>query len=352
MDGDASPAATPDAPVPFSDAQKVVRAWMVDFLFLSASHCFREGNSEEFGRTVRSFAALTDGCPLEDHQIKKKTVSGFLARIMDGRNLDVNYDQDIAVTPLMSAVSMWETMKDMVDPSLHLKIKQLLCVQSVGVCLEKGRSSLAIKTLAWLEKECELPQKLQMKLSSVVNKREVYNQFFSSFSFKRLLDCVQAFLDSFLQENPSGFLIKAATKVVQAQQERGEQMQPAEEQEATSTSSEDQPSASPSNKDPDLSSQTERRPKRMLYTTCLQPWKPETEATRLFYGRKKTSKPDNTQITKKKKWSFEEDQQLKAGVKRYGVGNWARILQEFNFEHRTGVMLKDRWRTMSRLNIV
>lgn len=48
------------------------------------------------------------------------------------------------------------------------------------------------------------------------------------------------------------------------------------------------------------------------------------------------------------KWTFAEDRDLKSGIIRYGLGNWAKILQEFDFEGRTNVMLKDRWRTLEK----
>ncbi|KAJ8376612.1 hypothetical protein SKAU_G00071920, partial [Synaphobranchus kaupii] len=55
---------------------------------------------------------------------------------------------------------------------------------------------------------------------------------------------------------------------------------------------------------------------------------------------------------KKKKWTSKEDQDLKAGVQRHGEGKWSQILLNFDFPDRTGVMLKDRWRTLKKLNIV
>ncbi|XP_020844741.1 telomeric repeat-binding factor 2 isoform X1 [Phascolarctos cinereus] len=54
---------------------------------------------------------------------------------------------------------------------------------------------------------------------------------------------------------------------------------------------------------------------------------------------------------KKQKWTVQESEWVKAGVKKYGEGNWAAISKNFPFVNRTAVMIKDRWRTMKKLGM-
>ncbi|XP_023980669.1 telomeric repeat-binding factor 2 isoform X2 [Physeter macrocephalus] len=58
-----------------------------------------------------------------------------------------------------------------------------------------------------------------------------------------------------------------------------------------------------------------------------------------------------TSITRKQKWTVEESEWVKAGVQKYGEGNWAAISKNYPFVNRTAVMIKDRWRTMKRLGM-
>ena len=45
-------------------------------------------------------------------------------------------------------------------------------------------------------------------------------------------------------------------------------------------------------------------------------------------------------------WMEEEEAELYRGVLQYGVGNWAQIRLNGNFNERTNVHLKDKWRTL------
>ncbi|XP_018522364.1 telomeric repeat binding factor a [Lates calcarifer] len=55
---------------------------------------------------------------------------------------------------------------------------------------------------------------------------------------------------------------------------------------------------------------------------------------------------------RKRKWTEDETQRLKEGVKKFGEGNWSRIKAYYSFKDRTNVQLKDRWRTMKKLNLL
>ncbi|KAK9542565.1 hypothetical protein VZT92_000415 [Zoarces viviparus] len=55
---------------------------------------------------------------------------------------------------------------------------------------------------------------------------------------------------------------------------------------------------------------------------------------------------------RKRKWSESETNKLKEGVQRFGDGNWTKIKAYYDFKDRTNVNLKDRWRTLKRLNMI
>uniref|UniRef100_A0A8C3SXT7 Telomeric repeat-binding factor n=1 Tax=Chelydra serpentina TaxID=8475 RepID=A0A8C3SXT7_CHESE len=53
----------------------------------------------------------------------------------------------------------------------------------------------------------------------------------------------------------------------------------------------------------------------------------------------------------KSKWTVQESEWVREGVKTFGEGNWKMICKKFPFENRTAVMIKDRWRTMKKLGL-
>ncbi|MCI4391494.1 hypothetical protein PGIGA_G00135130 [Pangasianodon gigas] len=360
MENQAVISSTTGAKVNICEVESVAKSWMIDFSFLTLCRYYREQNAEKFSKTLKVFEAMIDDeYQLQDNQQTKRTICCLLSRIMDGKNLDAHYDLNNKVTPLMSALSVWDCLKDTAnDAALYDKIKNLLFIQCVGVCLEKGNAQLAAHTLQWLEKESDLPEKLQRKLSTVVSKKDVYDQLLTRFSFNHLLKSVNSFLDAFLEKHPSDFLFKAASKVVQVRQERPEQADVDQNNEDPEPDSPVKPETNA------LSSELNLRPKKKLFSTkTVHPWKPEStkklpclphRTAKLKVSRrscKVPSPPQQNTISKyrtKKKWLSEEDQHLKAGVKKHGEGKWSKILEEFDFRDRTSVMLKDRWRTLKK----
>ncbi|XP_053468207.1 telomeric repeat-binding factor 1 [Ictalurus furcatus] len=351
---------TTSARVNICEVESVAKSWMIDFSFLSLCRYYKEQNVEKFSKTLKVFEAMIDDeYQLQDNQQTKRTICCLLSRIMDGKNLDVHYDLNNIVTPLMSALSVWDCLKDTAnDDALYDNIKNLLFIQCVGVCLEKGNAQLAAHTLQWLEKESDIPQKLQRKLSTVVSKKDVYNQLLTRFSFNHLQKSVNSFLDAFIEKHPSDFLFKAASKVVQVRQERPEQADVDQNNEELEPDSPVKPEINA------VSSELNLRPKKKLFSNkTLHPWKPEStkklqclphRTDKLKVSRRSCKVPPPSQknnISKyrsKKMWISEEDQYLKAGVKKYGEGKWSKILEEFDFGDRTSVMLKDRWRTLKK----
>lgn len=53
-----------------------------------------------------------------------------------------------------------------------------------------------------------IQQNVRVKLSTVVTQKETFHPFLMSFSFSRLLETIQAYLDAYLEQNPSDYLLK------------------------------------------------------------------------------------------------------------------------------------------------
>nr|XP_030138413.3 telomeric repeat-binding factor 2 isoform X3 [Taeniopygia guttata] len=60
----------------------------------------------------------------------------------------------------------------------------------------------------------------------------------------------------------------------------------------------------------------------------------------------------NISNSKKQKWTIQESEWIKEGVKKYGEGKWKSICLKYPFRNRTAVMIKDRWRTMKKLGML
>ncbi|XP_054856582.1 telomeric repeat-binding factor 2 isoform X2 [Eublepharis macularius] len=85
----------------------------------------------------------------------------------------------------------------------------------------------------------------------------------------------------------------------------------------------------------------------------MDTWSGEDE---LFDCASSGGESTNTSITsgtkkQKVRWTTEETEWIRAGVKKFGEGNWKAIFKAYHFKKRTPVMIKDRWRTMKKLGL-
>ncbi|KAK2854236.1 hypothetical protein Q5P01_006897 [Channa striata] len=83
----------------------------------------------------------------------------------------------------------------------------------------------------------------------------------------------------------------------------------------------------------------------------------ETWSDEESYGNSRSNRELNESTVsnsahRKRKWTYDETQMLKDGVKKFGEGNWSKIRDYYKFTDRTNVNLKDRWRTMKNQKIV
>lgn len=106
-----------------------------------------------------------------------------------------------------------------------------------------------------------------------------------------------------------------------------------------------------------------------MSTKIIDVWKPDT-CKKPFVSVRRISEKELAQMTSKKsvdttnnnktpkrrkqpqKWTQKMDLLLKEGVRRHGKGRWCHILKDYDFEGRTGTMLKDRWRVLMRAHLV
>ncbi|XP_055459549.1 telomeric repeat-binding factor 1, partial [Psammomys obesus] len=330
-----------------AEAEAVAAGWMLDFLCLSLCRAFRDGRSEDFRRTRDSAEAIIHGLPsLTAHQLRTVYICQFLARIAAGKSLDAQFESDERITPLESALMIWDSIEKEHD-KLHEEIRNLIKIQAVAVCMENGSFKEAEEVFERILGDPESHTPLERKLLVVLSQKDTFHSFFQRFSYNHMMEKIKSYVNHVLNEKSSTFLMKAATKVV-------------ENEKAKRLASRDKPSAANTEVDVNLnkgkcvngqqSTETEslvdtesliRSHKNVLSKLkhgSSQPDFNNKEARMTAIQSEITTKrnvrtagsstlcmsknqPDiNGQHKRKKKqaWLWEEDRVLKCGVRKYG----------------------------------
>ncbi|XP_007487035.1 telomeric repeat-binding factor 1 isoform X2 [Monodelphis domestica] len=342
-----------EEPAPYTvdpAADSLACGWMLDFFCLNLCQAFCEDDIEEFKRN-RNIAE------------------------------DAQFESDARLTPLESALIIWNKIRKEKE-ILHDQIHDLLEIQAVAVCMEKASHKEAEGVFERIFGDTEDNNPLKMKLLMVINKKDPNHVFFQRFTYKCMIDRIKIYANQVLTEKSSSFLMKAALKVVESKKDE-EIFGPFVESTSSETESDKQNgklessagSTSITRSHENLLSLSQSKlensqhqdfdetrikmsqgSKRIMQSLKISSKSIKKHLITTKDKNKANSETNTSERPKrwrtKRAWSWDEDQKLKSGVRKYGEGNWQRILSSYTFFNRTNVMLKDRWRTLKKLELV
>ncbi|NWS24897.1 TERF1 factor, partial [Polioptila caerulea] len=333
--------------------EAVAAEWMLEFACSCLCRHFAEQSGAEFWRWRDVAQALINGLSqIPPHQKKTVYLCQLLIRIAQGKSLELQFENNQRVSPLESALSFWTLLEreETKLQKLHEDIRRLIQIQIVAVHMENRYFKEASEVLERLFTDSESDKPLRVKLATVIKAKDPYVPLLQSFSYSLLISKIKSYIELSMKENETNFLIQEATKHVVS---KG----------LGATTLQNRPAEVNENDKSDL----ETKQGFVLSITLLRDELGQKLATSTFSifflicallrvlqslnNMKNVGKNgDSVACSRKRKlWTYEEDLELKLGVREFGVGNWAKILVHGKFNNRTSVMLKDRWRTLSKI---
>ncbi|NXJ70096.1 TERF1 factor, partial [Rostratula benghalensis] len=331
--------------------EAVAADWMLEFACCCLCRHFREGGSAEFRRWRDVAQALINGLSkIPTHQKKTVYLCQLLIRIEKGKNLESHFEKDQRISPLESALSFWTLLEkeEIKLEKLHEDIHRLIQIQIIAVHMEKGYFKEAAEALERLFTDSDTDKPLRMKLATVIKSKDPYVPLLQSFSYNLLMSKIKSYIQLFMTEKETNFLLQAATKQVESEGVGAPALP-----DRTGNVNENHP----------WNLKTKQRwvlsilVLRDMLETCRSGvdsslgWVHVDCLPGLNSLQNVEKQADASACGRRRqRWTYKEDLALKSGIKEFGVGNWAKILVHGNFNNRTSVMLKDRWRTLCRIN--
>ncbi|KAF1530768.1 Telomeric repeat-binding factor 1, partial [Eudyptula minor] len=333
--------------------EAVAADWMLEFACCCLCRHFGEECPAEFRRWRDVAQALINGLSkIPTHQKKMVYLCQLLIRIAKGKNLECHFENDQRISPLESALSFWTLLEreEIKLEKLHEDIRRLIQIQIVAVHMENGYFKEAAEVLERLFTDSESDKPLRVKLATVIKSKDPYVPLLQSFSYSLLISKIKSYIELFVKENESNFLIQAATKQVESTGLGATALQ----NKTVNVNKNDKGNLETKRRFVlsiillrDMLRQMQNRCLNVesslvwMYINCVLGLNSlqnvEKHGDALACGRRR------------QRWTYKEDLELKSGIREFGVGNWAKILVHGDFNNRTSVMLKDRWRTLCRI---
>ncbi|KAF1656819.1 Telomeric repeat-binding factor 1, partial [Eudyptes chrysocome] len=333
--------------------EAVAADWMLEFACCCLCRHFGEECPAEFRRWRDVAQALINGLSkIPTHQKKTVYLCQLLIRIAKGKNLECHFENDQRISPLESALSFWTLLEreEIKLVKLHEDIRRLIQIQIVAVHMENGYFKEAAEVLERLFTDSESDKPLRVKLATVVKSKDPYVPLLQSFSYNLLISKIKSYIELFVKENESNFLIQAATKQVESKGLGATALQ-----NKTVNVNENDKRNLETKRRFVLSIILLRDMLRQMQNCCLNVesslvWTYINCVLGLNSLQNVEKHGDASACGRRRqRWTYKEDLELKSGIREFGVGNWAKILVHGDFNNRTSVMLKDRWRTLCRI---
>ncbi|NXP44526.1 TERF1 factor, partial [Heliornis fulica] len=318
--------------------EAVAAEWMLEFACHSLCRHFGEPCAAEFWRWRDVAEALIKGLStIPKHQKKTVYLCQLLIRIAKGKELECYLKNNKKISALESALSFWTLLEkeEIKLEKLHEDIHCLIKIQTVAVHMENGYFKEAAEVLERLFTDSESDKLLRVKLTTIVKRKDLYVPLLESFNYNLLISKIKLYIELFMKENEDSFLIQAARKQVDSKGLEAIVLQ---------------------NRTPDVEESKPEEKQRfvfiiMLLRGMLRQDLKLVELRLSLNNLQNVEKQRDSSVCsrRRQRWTYKEDLQLKSGVREFGVGNWAKILVHGDFNNRTSVMLKDRWRTLCRI---
>uniref|UniRef100_A0A8C4U7D3 Telomeric repeat-binding factor n=1 Tax=Falco tinnunculus TaxID=100819 RepID=A0A8C4U7D3_FALTI len=340
--------------VPPAEVEAVVADWVLELACCCLCRHFGKGRAAEFLRWKKVAQALiSDLSKIPPHQKKTVYLCQLLIRIEKGQSLECHFENDQRISPLESALSFWTSLEkeEIKLEKLHEDIRHLIQIQIIAVYMENGYFKEAAEVLGRLFTDSESDKPLRVKLATVIRSKDPYVPLLQTFSYSRLISRMKDYIELFMKEKGPNFLIQAATKQVESEGLGA----PALENKTVNVNENDRRNLETKQRSMKEEESITNPSPGDLKPTTIRPrsqWKRSTNRVlqSLDSSQNVEKRGDAlTYVRRRQRWTSEEDWELKSGVKEFGVGNWAKILVHGNFKNRTSVMLKDRWRTLRKI---
>ncbi|XP_068021971.1 telomeric repeat-binding factor 1 isoform X3 [Melanerpes formicivorus] len=288
--------------IPLGSVEALAADWMLEFACYCLCRHFGEERPAEFQRWRDVAQALLTGLSrISTQQRKKVYVCQLLMSVAEGKELEWHFKNEERISPLESALSFWTLLEreEMKLDKLHEDIRRLLQIQAVAVHMEKGYFKEAADILERLFTDSESDKAATQEVES------------------KGLGAIEL-------QNPPVNVKKSPSSSLETKQRSMKEKENITNQ-------------SPGGKkNLTVRPHSQKHQVNHVLGSLNSLQNVENNGDALARGRKR------------QRWTNSEDLELKSGVRKFGVGNWAKILVHGNFKNRTSVMLKDRWRTLCR----